>query len=90
MRLSKLQGEAAKLMGNGLIFATLAAALGSLYGSRLFDGEVMGNFWIFLALSARLLIIKESESRARSAATDNVGYQRGAYRGSRRMANPMI
>jgi hypothetical protein len=90
MRLSKLQGEAAKVMGNGLIFATLAAALGSLYGSRLFDGEVMGNFWIFLALSARLLIIKESESRARSAATDNVGYQRGAYRGSRRMANPMI
>jgi O-antigen ligase len=43
----------AKILGVGYMASVIAVILGNLYGSRFFDGDVMGNFWILTALVAR-------------------------------------
>jgi hypothetical protein len=53
--------EEALALGVGFMMATIAVAMGNLYGSRFVDGDVMGNYWIVAALVARAIMIKESE-----------------------------
>jgi O-Antigen ligase len=75
--------DEARALGVGIVMATLAVALGNVYGSRFFDGDVMGNYWVVLALGARFLVIKESEARLRAVAKDKQAAPRGAYLGPR-------
>lgn len=42
-----------QLLGNAYLVALLGAILCNLFGSRLFNGEVMGNFWVLSGLVAR-------------------------------------
>jgi hypothetical protein len=84
LRLARVRGDdEAKALGNGIVMATLAVMLGNLYGSRFFDGDVMGNYWIALALAARFLVIKEHEVQQRSASSGKLVSRRGAYLGAR-------
>lgn len=43
----------AKTLAYGFMGATLALAMGNMYGSRFLNGEVVGNYWAFAALCAR-------------------------------------
>lgn len=68
-RLSRLpQDEEARTLGIGFVMATLAVALGNVYGSRFLDGDVMGNYWILTGLVARTWMIKQQEQRDRQKA----------------------
>ncbi|MDO4681338.1 MAG: O-antigen ligase family protein [Lautropia sp.] len=49
-----------RAMAAGFAGATLAVMLGNLYGSRLLDGAVTGNYWILAALAARYLCILQT------------------------------
>jgi O-antigen ligase len=49
--------EHARILGVGFTFASIAVCLGSIYGSRFFDGDVMGNFWALAALAARYSVL---------------------------------
>lgn len=42
-----------KVIGVGFTLSVIAVVMGNIYGSRFFDGDVMGNFWILAALVAR-------------------------------------
>lgn len=42
-----------RVVGVGFTLSVTAVAMGNIYGSRFFDGDVMGNFWILAALVAR-------------------------------------
>ncbi|MDO4231695.1 MAG: O-antigen ligase family protein [Lautropia sp.] len=48
-------------MAAGFAGATLAVMLGNIYGSRLLDGAVTGNYWILAGLVARNLVIITTE-----------------------------
>jgi O-antigen ligase len=43
-----------RVLGTGFMFSVVAMALGNVYGSRFFDGDVMGNFWALAGLTAAL------------------------------------
>lgn len=43
-----------RMLGTGFMFSVVAMALGNVYGSRFFDGDVMGNFWALAGLAAAL------------------------------------
>jgi O-antigen ligase len=45
--------EDTQLLGNAYLVALLGVVLCNLFGSRLFNGEVMGNFWVLSGLVAR-------------------------------------
>lgn len=45
--------EDARALGKAFQISVLAAMLANLFGSRFFNGEVMGNFWILAGLVAR-------------------------------------
>ncbi len=45
----------AKTLAYGFMGATLALAMGNMYGSRFLNGEVIGNYWVLAALSARYM-----------------------------------
>lgn len=49
--------ENARILGVGFTFASIAVCLGSIYGSRFFDGDVMGNYWALAALAARYSVL---------------------------------
>lgn len=52
-----------RAMAAGFAGATLALMLGNLYGSRLLDGAVTGNYWILAALCARYLcLLKQGQA----------------------------
>ncbi|MDO4905323.1 MAG: O-antigen ligase family protein [Lautropia sp.] len=53
-----------RAMAAGFAGATLAVMLGNLYGSRLLDGAVTGNYWILAALCARWLCLIETSGRS--------------------------
>jgi hypothetical protein len=61
------EDEECRTLGIGFAAATMAVALGNVYGSRFIDGDVMGVYWIFAAMVARLLVIKRAELRAKAA-----------------------
>ena len=57
-RVEKSDGsEHARILGVGFTFASIAVCLGSIYGSRFFDGDVMGNYWALAALAARYSVL---------------------------------
>lgn len=45
--------EESTLFGATFVVSVIGAMLTNLFGSRIFNGEVMGNFWIFAGLVAR-------------------------------------
>jgi O-antigen ligase len=47
------RSEDTQLLGGGFVISALGAMMANLFGSRIFDGEVMGNFWILGGLVAR-------------------------------------
>ncbi|MDO5102165.1 MAG: O-antigen ligase family protein [Lautropia sp.] len=51
-----------RAMAAGFAGATLAVMLGNIYGSRLLDGAVTGNYWILAALAARYLCIIQAQT----------------------------
>lgn len=51
----------AKVLAIGFQLSFVATLLGNLYGSRLLDGAVSGNFWILAAVVARFLALEEAE-----------------------------
>jgi O-antigen ligase len=63
--------EDARVLGSGFTIAVLGIVAANLFGSRLFDGEVSGNFWVLAALVARLYTLK-LEERARAATATSV------------------
>lgn len=48
----------ARALGIGFTVATLAMALGNVYGSPLLEGLVMGNFWILCGLLEHYALLK--------------------------------
>lgn len=57
-------------MATGFAGATLAVMLGNIYGSRLLDGAVTGNYWILAALCARYLVLITQPQPAGATADD--------------------
>ena len=51
--------DVSRVIGEGYQMAVVAVILGSLYGSRFLDHDVMGNFWVLTALVARYLTLKQ-------------------------------
>ena len=55
-------------MAAGFAGATIAVMLGNLYGSRLLDGAVTGNYWILAGLSARYWLLLKNGARDETGA----------------------
>lgn len=53
--------DEAKVLAIGFQLSFVATLLGNLYGSRLLDGAVSGNFWILAAVVARYLTLDAAE-----------------------------
>ena len=67
-RITKLDtSEETRLFGYTFVVSVVGAMLTNLFGSRIFDGEVMGNFWIFAGLAARYytLNLEQRQSKTR-------------------------
>lgn len=56
--------EESRALGVGYLVSLLAVVLGSIYGSRFLDGDVMANFWVLTALAAKYVTLKEGTSPA--------------------------
>jgi O-antigen ligase len=51
-----------QILGIGYVLCVIAVMLSNIYGSRFFEGEVMGNFWILTALVAKYgSLLKEQQ-----------------------------
>lgn len=67
-RVSKLDtSEETQLFARAFSISVIGVVASNLFGSRIFDGEVMGNFWILAALVARYhsLMLEENLSGAK-------------------------
>ncbi len=53
----------AQLFGKAFSISVLGVAASNLFGTRIFDGEVMGNFWIFAALVARFYTLSVEQKK---------------------------
>ena len=63
------QTPEARTLAFGFMGATIALAMGNLYGSRFLNGEVVGNYWILAALCARYFqLLREGSLGERAAA----------------------
>lgn len=51
-----------RALGTIMKFAVLAVAMGNIYSSTFFSGEVMGNFWIFAGLLSKYRILSMQEA----------------------------
>jgi hypothetical protein len=60
--------EEANGLGLGLQLASVGMLMSNIYGSRFFDGDVVGNFWVLAALAARSLVLNERAAKAAAAA----------------------
>lgn len=66
-RVTKLDAsEDSRLFGYTFVVAVIGAALTNVFGSRIFNGEVMGNFWIFAGLVARYYTLTLEQRQALS------------------------
>lgn len=63
------RSESTQWLAQGFMLATVGAVGSNLFGSRIFDGPVMGNYWILAALAARYLTLHESARPAPAGAT---------------------
>jgi hypothetical protein len=50
-----------RMYGLCYVVAVIGVITSNIYGSRFFDGDVMGNFWILSGLIARHLVIRRQE-----------------------------
>jgi O-antigen ligase len=55
--------EDSQLLGKAFSISAIGVAASNLFGSRIFDGEVMGNFWILSALVARYYTLTLEQRR---------------------------
>jgi len=55
----QVQSKEINVLGFGYVMAVFGMMLGNVFGSRFFDGDVMGNFWILTALVARYCTLME-------------------------------
>jgi O-antigen ligase len=62
--------EETRLLGSSFLISALAVMLSNLFGTRMFDGEVMGNFWVLAALAARYYTIAMERRAAAKAAPE--------------------
>jgi O-antigen ligase len=51
--------EETRLLATSFLVATIGAIAANLFGTRIFDGPVMGNYWILAALVARYCTLRE-------------------------------
>jgi hypothetical protein len=58
------RAEDSQLLGGGFVISALGAMMANLFGSRIFDGEVMGNFWILGGLVARYYTLQMAQRDA--------------------------
>jgi hypothetical protein len=70
------------MYGSALMIATLGFACANLFGSRFFNGEVVGNYWILAALVARYYILRQQELQQSVSTFSDTGIVRGATRAS--------
>lgn len=68
LRLAQTPG--ARTLAFGFMGATIALAMGNLYGSRFLNGEVVGNYWIFAALCARYFQLLREGAMGEQAAME--------------------
>ena len=68
-RIRKLDpGEDSQMLGGAIFIASIGVLCSNLFGSRLFNGEVMGDYWILAGLVARYAVILREERAAAKAA----------------------
>jgi O-antigen ligase len=72
------QNEEEKILGVGYISAFISMVLGGIYGSPLFFGEIMGNFWALTALVARYQLLVAEGKVAREKTIKETKYK-GKY-----------
>jgi O-antigen ligase len=74
-----------RVLGTGFLFSAVAMALGNVYGSRFFDGDVMGNFWALAGLTAALYRAQEEaeeqSTEDETAESPEEGVEDAAFRG---------
>jgi O-antigen ligase len=59
----------AKVLGICYTMSVLAVITSNIYGSRFFEGAVMGNFWILTALVARYASLQQEQSAEKNASS---------------------
>jgi len=69
----------AKVLGVAFTVAVIAVAMGNIYGSRFFDGDVMGNFWILTALVARYGSLLKEQAAKEARVSGAVPLRRSMY-----------
>lgn len=57
----------ARALAFGFTLAVLAMALGNMYGSRIFSGTMMANFWILCGLMERYAALKQAANATSDA-----------------------
>lgn len=70
--------EDARMLGSAFTISVMGMIFANLFGSRLFDGEVTGNFWILAALVARYYTLRLEAGAAKSAAVPGASGAPGA------------
>lgn len=79
-RVEKLNDSVeAKVLGVGFTGAVIAVMMGNIYGSRFFDPDVMGNFWILAALVARYCTLQKEEQKPPAAKAPGAPVRRSIY-----------
>jgi O-antigen ligase len=62
--------EDGRVLASGYLISVTGAVAVNFFGSRLFDGAVMGNFWILTALVARYVTLGLERQASVGAAAD--------------------
>jgi O-antigen ligase len=81
--------EDARILGVGFTISAVAVCLGNIYGSRFFDGDVMGNFWALAALAARYSVLPREVSAPATAPVAPAGPKAPTYRNISGPARPV-
>jgi O-antigen ligase len=58
--------EDSRLLGSAMVISTLGVILANLFGSRIFQGEVTGNYWILAGMVARYYTLEMERSAGRA------------------------
>ncbi len=69
----------AKVLGVCYTMSVVAVISSNIYGSRFFEGAVMGNFWILTALVARYASLQREEQAQRNVAAGAPQKKRSIY-----------
>lgn len=63
----------ARMYGMSYFVAVIGVITSNIYGSRFFDGDIMGNFWVLSGLVARYAVIRRIEQSATPAPAASAG-----------------